>query len=58
MIHAMMATWGFDEAKRRAALERRCPKCHSKQIAPEKKINKPVSCKKCGMQIPAKKKSE
>ena len=54
MIHAITATWAFDEAKKREALTRRCPKCHSEQIAAEEKINEPVACEKCGTEIPPK----
>ena len=52
MIHAITATWAFDEAKKRQALSRRCPKCRSEQVAAEKKINETVSCEKCGTEIP------
>jgi len=54
MIHAITATWAFDEAKKRQALSRRCPKCRSEQGAAEKKINETVTCEKCGTEIPPK----
>jgi len=54
MIHAITATWAFDEAKKRQALSRRCPKCRSEQIAAEEKINEPVACDVCKAQIPPK----
>ena len=51
MIHAITATWAFDEAKKREALTRRYPKCRSEEIAAEEKINEPVACEKCGTEI-------
>lgn len=52
MIHAITATWAINKAKKREALLRRCPKCGGELIASEKKGNEPVSCEKCGMEIP------
>lgn len=54
MIHAITATWAVVEAKKRKGLSRRCPKCRGEQVAPEKKINEPVTCEKCGAEIPPK----
>ena len=51
MIHAITATWAFDEAKKREALTRRCPKCRREQISAEEKINEPVACDDCGTEI-------
>jgi ribosomal protein S27E len=54
MIHAIMATWAFDEAKKRAALSRNCPKCRHEQPASDEKINSMIACEKCGSEIPPK----
>lgn len=54
MIHAITATWAFDEAKKREALSRRCQKCREEQVVEEKKLNEPVACEKCGTAIPPK----
>lgn len=52
MIHAITSTWAFDEAKKREALSRSCPKCSRRQVAGEEKINEPVACENCGEEIP------
>jgi hypothetical protein len=52
MIHAITATWAFDEAKKREELSRRCQKCQNEQIASEEKLNIPISCEECGTEIP------
>jgi ribosomal protein S27E len=52
MIHAITTTWAFDEAKKREALPRRCPKCRREQVAEEKKLNAPITCEKCGALLP------
>jgi len=54
MIHAITATWAFDEAKKPEALSRRCPKCRSEQITAEEKISESAACEKCGAEIPPK----
>lgn len=51
MIHAIMATWAFDKAKKRAALSRNCPQCRHKQQASDEKINSMITCEKCGSEI-------
>lgn len=33
-------------------LKRICPQCSQKQIAPREKKYEPISCKKCGAEIP------
>lgn len=33
------------------ALERKCPKCHKKQVVPLDKKKAPVVCKACGAMI-------
>jgi hypothetical protein len=52
MIHAIVATWAFDEARKREALSRNCPKCRHEQLASEEKINTAISCEECGAEIP------
>jgi uncharacterized Zn finger protein len=54
MIQAIMATWAFDEAKKRAELSRNCPQCRREQQASHEKINSMITCEKCGSEIPPK----
>ncbi len=47
LIHMMAAVVGVFKA-----LERECPKCHSKQIAAPSERDVPVVCRECGALIP------
>lgn len=58
MIHAITATWAFDEANKRETLALRCPQCRREQSAPGKKIKEPITCEKCGTEIPRKSSAE
>lgn len=51
MIHAITATWAFDEAKKRETSSRNCPKCQHEQIISEEKINTSIRCRECGNEI-------
>jgi hypothetical protein len=54
MIHAITATWAFDEAKKRPKLSRRCANCQSEKVAAEEKISESAACEECGTEIPPK----
>ncbi len=51
MIHAITATWAFDEANKRQASPRRCS-CGKEQIASKRHKNAAIACKNCGTPIP------
>jgi len=42
----------MEQAKKRQKFLRDCPNCGSQQNAAKKKIDEPISCPKCGTEIP------
>jgi predicted SprT family Zn-dependent metalloprotease len=51
MIHAITATWAFDEAYKREATPLRCS-CGNEQLASKRHVNTAIACKNCGTPIP------
>lgn len=54
MIHVTTGTNTFNERRRYSLFSRRCTKCRRIQKLQKNESNKTITCKNCGVQIPAK----
>lgn len=53
MIHALVATAAYGEARRKA-LTRLCPNCGLEQLTPEERLDDELPCEACAAPLPPK----
>lgn len=52
MIHSIAAKWAFDKAGKHKSVTLRCPQCSFERTVAAQEINAPITCEKCGGEIP------